>query len=96
MVAVENEESSEVGGGHPKVDKRFRVTIEPGLFVILFGMMTAYIVMQILALDKACRVNAGYSGKMGLVKGGANGGPALQIFETTKTCFEQTHNQGLQ
>ena len=68
MVAVEDEESSEVGGGHPKVDKRFRVTIEPGLFVILFGMMTAYIVMQILALDKACRVNARYPGKKGRCK----------------------------
>ena len=53
----------EEAGDHPEVDKSFRVTLEPGLFILLFGLMMASVVFQVLALDKACRVNAGYSGK---------------------------------
>lgn len=62
----DNRSSSHVDvdeGDHPEVDKSFRVTLEPGLFILLFGLMTATVVFQVLALDKACRVNAGYSGK---------------------------------
>ena len=41
---------------------KFRLTIEPYLFLAIFGMMITYLTMQNLMLDKACRVNLNYSG----------------------------------
>lgn len=42
---------------------KYRVTIEPYLFISIFGMMLTYLTMQNLMLDKACRVNLNYPGK---------------------------------
>ena len=42
---------------------KFRLTIEPYLFLAIFGMMITYLTMQNLMLDKACRVNLKYTGK---------------------------------
>jgi hypothetical protein len=47
--------------GKAKMGK-FRLTIEPYLFLAIFGMMITYLTMQNLMLDKACRVNLNYSG----------------------------------
>jgi hypothetical protein len=44
-------------------ESKFRVTIEPYLFIAIFGMMLTYLTMQNLMLDKACRINLNISGK---------------------------------
>jgi hypothetical protein len=57
-----NEDNDDVNDGKSKKTK-FRLTIEPYLFLAIFGMMITYLTMQNLMLDKACRVNLNYSGK---------------------------------
>lgn len=39
------------------------ITIEPALFIGMFGAMLMSLIMQNLMLDKTCRVNLDYSGK---------------------------------
>ena len=49
--------------GKVKAKPRFRITIEPYLFISIFGMMLTYLTMQNLMLDKACRVNLNFTSK---------------------------------
>lgn len=36
---------------------KFKITIEPYMFIALFGLIMIYMTMQNLLLDKACRVD---------------------------------------
>ena len=49
--------------GQIKTGTKFRVTIEPYLFIAIFGLMLTYLTLQNLMLDKACRVNLNYTGQ---------------------------------
>ena len=40
-----------------KAPRKFRITIEPYMFIALFGLIMTYMTMQNLLLDKACRVD---------------------------------------
>ena len=41
---------------------KFRITIEPYLFIAIFGLMLTYLTLQNFMLDKACRVNLNFTG----------------------------------
>jgi hypothetical protein len=58
---VENDNEDELTKKNK--ESKFRVTIEPYLFIAIFGMMLTYLTMQNLMLDKACRINLNISGK---------------------------------
>ena len=49
--------------GMIRAKSKFRITIEPYLFISIFGMMLTYLTMQNLMLDKACRVNLNFTSK---------------------------------
>jgi len=46
-----------------RIPKKFRITIEPYMFIALFGLIMTYMTMQNLLLDKACRVDLELDGE---------------------------------